>query len=392
MDVVMGRIRRWAALSVSLVLPMALGCAGFFPDTSTTTGTTTATNTGDYAYVASAYASGTTTAYTLSGFSVGTGTLTALSGFPLTLPFAPTATAINPANTILYVGGLGVIYGYTISSTGALTAIESNGSVALANANVVSMDISPDGQWLFALDSNGVAIDEFQIQAGGLLASATGASYAVTNGGTVVPSSIRVSQNESSPWVAISLGTAGDQLFSFTTSTGAITFTTQVNPPTASSADQALAFNAAGNTLYVVRSGTDAGLLPYTIGSNGSLAVVSGAPYALGSGPSSIVLDSTGTYVYVGDKVSGTISGFSIGSGGALTALSGSPYTSGTGVSSLGRDNSGKYVLATAVGGSPDVQMYSFDSTTAGKLDTSGTASTGDPYEPAGAVSVSLMH
>jgi 6-phosphogluconolactonase (cycloisomerase 2 family) len=374
-----------------LVLPMVVGCAGFFPDTSTTSGST-ATNTGDYAYVASTYASGSTAVYTLSGFSVGTGTLTALSGFPLTLPFAPMATAINPSNTILYVGGLGVIYGYAISSTGALTSIESNGSVALANANVVSMDISPDGQWLFALDANGETVDEFQIQSGGVLASATGASYAVTNGGLVLPSSIRVSQNESSPWVAISLGTAGDILYSFTTSTGAITEVTQVNPPTSSSADQALAFDAAGATLYVARSGTDGGLIPYTISSNGGLSAVSGAPYALGSGPSSIVIDATGKYIYVGNKVSDTISGFSIGTGAVLTALAGSPYTSGTDVSSLARDNSGDYILATALGGSPDVQMYSFSSTTAGMLTASGTASTGDPYEPAGAVSVSTMH
>jgi 6-phosphogluconolactonase len=376
------------------VLPMVVGCAGFFPDTSTTSGGgTTPTNTGDYAYVASATVSGSTAAYTLSGFSVGTGTLTALSGFPVTLPFAPTATAINASNTILYVGGLGVIYGYTISSTGALTQIQSNGSVALVNANVVSMDISPDGQWLFALDSNGMTIDEFEIQTGGVLSSVTGASYAVTNGGTVVPGSIRASQNTTGNlWVAAALGTGGDVLYSLNTSTGAMTLATQVNPPTTSSADQALAFDAAGATLYVVRSGTNAGLLPYTIGGNGSLSVVSGAPYALGSGPSSIVIDSTGKYVYVGNKVSSTISGFSIGTGAALTALAGSPYTSGTGVSSLGRDNSGAYILATAVNGSPDVQMYSFSSTSPGMLKTSGTASTGDPYEPAGAVAVALMH
>jgi 6-phosphogluconolactonase len=61
-------------------------------------------------------------------------------------------------------------------------------------------------------------------------------------------------------------------------------------------------------------------------------------------------------------------------------------------VSALGRDNSGTYILATALNGSPDVQMYSIDSTIPGKLDTSGTASTGDPYEPAGAVAISLMH
>ncbi len=351
------------------------------------------TNTGDYAYVASATVSGSNTAYTLSGFTVGTGTLTPLTGFPITLPFPPTTTVINSTNTYLYVAGLGVIYGYAISSTGALTQIASNGNVALVNANVVSMAISPGGQWLFALDANGVTIDEFEIQTGGVLSSVTGASYAVTNGGTVVPSSIRVSQNTTGNiWVAAALGTGGDVLYLLNTSTGAMTLATQVNPPTTSSADQALAFDAAGATLYVARSGTDGGLIPYAIGANGSLGAVSGAPYALGSGPSSIVLDATGKYVYVGNKVSNTISGFSIGTGAVLTALAGSPYAAGSGVSALGRDNSGKYILATAVGGSPDVQMYSFDATTPGMLDASGTASTGFPYEPAGAVSVSLMH
>jgi hypothetical protein len=61
-------------------------------------------------------------------------------------------------------------------------------------------------------------------------------------------------------------------------------------------------------------------------------------------------------------------------------------------VSALGRDNSGSYLLETAVDGSPDVQMYSFSSTSPGMLTTSGTASTGDPYEPAGALAVALMH
>ena len=43
------------------------------------------------------------------------------------------------------------------------------------------------------------------------------------------------------------------------------------------------------------------------------------------------MIDATGKYIYVGNKVSGTISGFSIGTGGVLTALAGSPYTSGPG-------------------------------------------------------------
>ena len=99
----------------------------------------------------------------------------------------------------------------------------------------------------------------------------------------MVPSSIRVSQNTTgSLWVAAALGTAGDVLYSLNTSTGAMAQVNQVNPPTTSSADQAVAFDAAGATLYVARSGTDGGLVPYTIGANGSLSAVSGAPYALG--------------------------------------------------------------------------------------------------------------
>ncbi|HWZ52297.1 MAG TPA: hypothetical protein VNW54_12620 [Granulicella sp.] len=287
MGVVMDRIRRWAAFSALLALPMGLGCAGFWNTTPTSTGTTP-TNTGNFAYATSSYSSSSTTAYTLTGFSVGTGTLTRLSGFPLTLPFAPTATAINPANTYLYVGGTGGIRGYVISSTGGLKQITNGSNPALATANVVSMDISPDGKWLFGLDIDidGVTIDEFQIQSGGVLSSVTGASYTVSNGQPVVPSSIRVSQNAKSLYVAAALGTGGDLLYVLDTSTGALTLANRVTPTTISSADQAVAFDSSGATLYVARSGTDAGLIPYAIGTGSTLTAVSGAPYAAGSGPS----------------------------------------------------------------------------------------------------------
>jgi hypothetical protein len=40
-------------------------------------------------------------------------------------------------------------------------------------------------------------------------------------------------------------------------------------------------------------------------------------------------------------------------------------------------DNSGDYLLAVANGGSPELSMYTFDTTTAGKLDFSTSAVTG---------------
>jgi 6-phosphogluconolactonase (cycloisomerase 2 family) len=262
----------------------------------------------------------------------------------------------------------------------------------LANANIVSMVVSPDGQWLLGLDSNSslVTIDEFQIGSTGLLTLETGAQYQLKSGDPIVASNIAVSPN--GDYVAAAVGTGGAVLFSFNTTTGALAPVYEAFPGSTTSADQAVAFDSASATLYVARSGTAGGVIPYTIGTGGVLTAVTGAPFATGNGSSSIVIDKTGKYLYVGNRTDSTISGFSIGSGAVLTALSGSPYPTGINVDALGTDNSGDYVLATAGGGTPDLDMFSFDATALGKLDAATTASTGDPTEPAGAVAIALTH
>ncbi len=102
------------------------------------------------------------------------------------------------------------------------------------------------------------------------------------------------------------------------------------------------------------------------LGQAGALTPVTGTPFAAGSGTFAVTLDPTGTYVYAANRTDGTISGYTIVPGTttaalSLTPLSGSPYASGTGVQALGMDSTGKYLLAVAVGGSPDLTMYSFD-------------------------------
>lgn len=386
-------LRRITSLGICATLLCATGCKGFFPPL-TDTGGTTPVNTGNYAYVASSYTASATPIYTISGFSIGTGTLTALSGFPLTLPFAPATMAVNPANTLLYVAGAGVLYGYSIAASGALTTIlSSTNSAALVNANIVSMDISPDGQWLVAIDANTSipTVDLFQIGSTGQLEVEDPVTYPLLGSATVAPTSIRV--DPTGTYVAASLGTGGDVLFGFTTSTGALNPLIQVNTLSTQSADQALAFDSTASTLYIVRSGTGGGVYPYAISGGGtSLTLATNAPFTTGAGPFSVVIDATGDYLYVGNRTDSTISGFSIGTGGVLTAISGSPFASGSAVNALGIDNSGKYLLATAGGGSPDLKMYSYDATTPGKLDAAATASTGDPTEPAGALAIALTH
>lgn len=376
------------------------GCAGFFPPLTTTPGGPGNT-TGNYAYIASSFlstVSGTSSVYTIKGFAVGTGTLTAISGAAQTLAVPPSAIVVMPSNSFLYVVAAGVLYGYSISSTtGALTQVLNNsGGQVLGNANIVSMAVSPDGQWLLGVDARQdfVQIDEFQIGSTGLLGGAQGASYTLQSGANIVASNIAVSPDGN--YIAASLGTGGVVLFSLTTSTGAVAPVLEQYAATSSSADQAAIFDPSSSILNVAVSGTSGGVYPYIIGSGGTLTQVAGAPFALGTtstaGPASILVDKSGKYLYVGNRTDGSISGFLIGTGGVLTGLTGSPYAAGTTVSALGYDKTGTYILATASGGSPDLQMYSFDTTNAGMLDTSTTALTGSPTEPAGAIAIALTH
>jgi 6-phosphogluconolactonase len=395
-------VKRWIAFAAVTGLFCATGCHGFFPPlTDTGGGSTGTTNTGDFVYVANSFTStvtGTSSVYSITGFTVGSGSLAAISGATESLVVAPNALVVTPSNGFLYVAASGVIYGYSISSTGTLTQLlNASGGQALANANIVSMVVSPDGQWLLGLDSNpsAVVVDEFQISSTGQLTLEAGAQYALTSGATIVASNLAVSPL--GDYLAASLGTGGEVVFGFATGTGVVTPEFEQFASTSSSGDQAAVFNSTSSTLYVAVSGTNGGVYPYTIGNAGTLTAVTGAPFSLGTGsttagPASMVIDKTGSYLYVGNRTANSISGFSIASGGVLTALSGSPYAAGTTVSALGYDNSGNYILSTASGGTPDLEMFSFDATAAGKLNAATTGSTGNPTEPAGAVAIALTH
>jgi 6-phosphogluconolactonase (cycloisomerase 2 family) len=326
---------------------------------------------------------------TLAGFAVGTGTLTAVPGSPYTLPFYPTAVAVNPANTIVFVAGNSEILAYAIQSDGSLSALNSGGAVGYAA--VASMDISPDGQWLFALDQNNISLEEFQINSStGVLTQDTPITYPVPSGATVVAQGVKFAPNGG--YLFLALGTAGDVVYPFNTSTGALSVPLSLSLGLASTnSDNALAVSPDSTLLFIARSGPAGGLAVYTIGSGGSLAQVSGSPFTAGAQPYAAAVNAAGTDVYVANRTDGTISGFSIASGsGVLTTLSGSPYQSGSGVTALAVDSSGAYLLAAANGGSPDLTMYSYDPTIMGKLDFSTSIATGT--DPTGPVALAMTH
>jgi 6-phosphogluconolactonase len=370
-------MRLWMWIGVVAAMSALTGCGSFFVYPGNGGGGTT---TGNVVYVANFSSN------SMAGFSISTtGTLTAVPSSPSALGFAPVAAVVTPTNNFLYVAGPGAIYVYVINADGSLSS-PSTGAVVAA-VTVVSLDISPDGNWLFGLDSTKTVIDQFQInKSTGALAAVAITSYTVPSG-VVVPKAIRVSPDGTLVFAA--LGTGGDVVFTFNTTSGALA-SSQTLSVSSTTSDNGVAIDGATSYVYIARSGTNGGLAVFKIGTAGALTSVAGSPFAAGNGPTSVVLDSTGAFVYVANSTDGTISGYTIGTGAALTALTGSPYAAGKLVRSLGVDSTGKYLLAASFGGSPDLSMYSFDAVTVGKLDLATSTATGTTTNAA--IAVALTH
>jgi 6-phosphogluconolactonase len=369
---------RWRGLWLAGVMALT-GCSGFFVPVNNSSGGGGGGSTSNLVYVANAATN------SVSGFGVGTATLTSVPNMPYALGFTPQAAVVTVPNSYLYVAGPTAIYAYAIGSDGSLTVPAAGAAQVVVFA--LALDVSPDGNWLVALDGTTTQLDIYKINTstGGLALNGT-VPYSISNG-QVKPKMVKVSADGGLVFAA--LGTGGDLVFTFNTSTGATALSQTLTPISTQTSDNALAVDSTTKYLYIARSGQNGGLAVYTIGAAGLLTPLAGSPFAAGAQPLAVVLDSTQKYAYVANGSDGTISGYSV-TNGVATALSSSPYGSGATVQSLTLDRSGTYLLAAAFGGSPDLTMYSFDATSGGKLNQVATAATGT--DPAGALLVTASH
>jgi 6-phosphogluconolactonase len=380
-------MRRILVLCCVLLLGVA-GCDFFVPQTNCT-GSSCPTNTGDYLYVAN---SGNTN---IAGFGVSSaGALSALSGSPYNNSVAAISLAVTPANTFLYAGTTNGTYGYTINSNGSITALNS-GAVLAQDLLATAMQVDSTGSYLLAA---GIAVSNQEQAIGvytidtttGLLTAVNGSPVTLYTGSastpTVVsPTAMLITPNNS--FVYVSLAQLGVQLLTLG-SGGALSpgSTPTYLPPLSTStspSDYGLASDPNSYFLFVAERNT--GLRVFSIGTSGGLTGVSGSPYAVGTGPTGVTLDPTGSYVYVANKGSNNISAFTLTSAsGKLTAVSGSPFASGgqTPIAMV-NDNQKKYLAVINSGtngssGNNDLQLFSFDTTTDGKLDPVSSASAGN--------------
>jgi 6-phosphogluconolactonase len=366
------RIRTLAGGAALALLLALTGCGGFFQcegksdcPASSSSGTGTGS---DYVYISNS-ASGSTD---INGFQISSGALTATTGSPYSLGYTPVAMAITPSDSYLYISSGTAIMGYSIGTGGALTILNtgtSNGTTLVAE-NCGAIAISPDGQWLFSLNTNDLTIEEYSIASGtGLLSTA--ANYQITNSfsGAILSSAIQVAP--SGQFVAVALGTAGTEIFSFNTSTGAAAYASQVSAASSSSGDFALSIDS-GNNLYVAATND---LFKYSVTSSGIPTQVSIS--STGTGPYSVALDGT-TYVYTGSENASSspiISGFTISTSNPMAQVSGSPNAATTDIAAMGVDKTSAYLVTAGYNASTGVQLFSIGST--GALTSVATAATG---------------
>jgi 6-phosphogluconolactonase len=383
-------MRRIPALFCLLLLGVTTGCDFFVSENNCTDCTTS----GDYLYVANANNT------FLAGFGVSTaGALSILTNSPYNNGVAAQSLAITPTNSFLYVATTAGIFCYALSSGGAIT-VQNSGTAVATDVVATSMQVDSTGSYLLAagigIASAAQAMGIYQINTStGLLTALTGSPLPLytgkaTTATVVTPTGMLITPNNS--YVYVSLQSLGVQVLTLGTG-GALSTGTAATflPPLSTSttpADYGLASDPTSKFLFVAEFNT--GLRVFSIGTNGTLNEVTGSPYPTGTGPTAVVLDPTGSYVYVANKGSNNISSFTFTlASGKLTAIAGSPFSSGGQLPiAFVNDNQKKYLAVINSGsngssGNSDLQLFKFDATVDGKLDPVATATTGtDPTFP----------
>jgi 6-phosphogluconolactonase len=138
----------------------------------------------------------------------------------------------------------------------------------------------------------------------------------------------------------------------------------------------AINVTGSGSLVYVSAYDATAGggyVFGFTVNSDGTLASLNnGVPFSVGTHPSALGSDASGSYLYVADAIKGVVYGYQISSG-LLTQLSGSPYPTGNSPSSIAIDSTGKFAYVANAQDS-NVIAYTIN---AGNLNSVGVYTTG---------------
>jgi len=247
-------------------------------------------------------------------------------GLPITVGSGPRAIAVNPTGTALYVSctdGAGV-YGFSIDSTsGALTALPGS-PFPNTGLRPAAITLDPSGKFAILPNNASKNVSVYSVDSGTGRLTSVGGPYAA---GTA-PVWASTDQSGTHAYV---LSDVDDAIDAYSIgSTGALSPLAPPNYQGVAADPLFSAISPNGKFFYVVNWFANVGapfpgstVSVFSIDTaSGALAMISGSPFATGSGPTSIAFEPTGKFAYVTNEFSGTVSGFSMNPAtGAMTAL-----------------------------------------------------------------------
>jgi 6-phosphogluconolactonase (cycloisomerase 2 family) len=388
---------RWALVGLGAVAFLS-GCKGFWdaPTPSPTPGSASGTfyvlNQGRQQVAGFAFASGSSTPAAVTNGSA-------------TFAAVPLAMTISPNGGFLYVSTGGGIFASSISSSGALTLLNNNQAISSDLPTSIAVDGS--GSWLLESTSGSGVLNAIPVDASTGIVDSTRTLQTFNLPNTILTRIVSSPGNATNPYIFVAMGAGGTEVIPFTATSTTNPFGTggRIAAKSSSGGATSVAVDPTNRLFYVTEtvavSGTQTGgLRVFTIGTNNTVKETSGSPYPTGgTGPSAILPTPDGNFVYVANKAvsgsaNGNISGYPIVSSGGVYSLGTLINTIAAGVSTVGlaEDNTKTYVLAVNSSNSnksPDLNTYTFDTTTSGKLVAGSTAATGtDPAQATAIVAV----
>jgi 6-phosphogluconolactonase (cycloisomerase 2 family) len=250
---------------------------------------------------------------TIYNYSVGNDdalTLATTQAFPSSAYGFAIATDPTAQYAILADNTTGLLYAYTIGANGVLSTAPTATSSSPANTYPLALTFDSTGQYVYVANAGGGnnSISEFSVGTNGALSLITTLALAGTNPNAIVA-------NPKAPYVYVVSGSSIITTYSIG-SNG--TLSPAAVSSVAAEGASGLVIDQSGQYAYAA---TSAGILEYSIQSNGGLTPIS-TPVALtGNAPYSIAIDPTNAFLYVKNTGTTNILVYSIGVNGVLSPL-----------------------------------------------------------------------
>jgi 6-phosphogluconolactonase (cycloisomerase 2 family) len=233
--------------------------------------------------------------------------------------FSPRAMLMNSSGNRLFVlnQASNNITVYSVNS-GALAEI--SGSPFLVSTGPVAMVLTPSGKFLYVLNSNLAVVFGYSVSSSGALTAIPGPPTPTGTGNQATgagPFAIAVDPGEKFVYVANTLQNTL-AILTINSSTGALAPIVD-SPFLTGTSPTSLAVTTSGPYLYVANFGSN-NVTAFSIDSSGEPTEISGSPFSTVGAPILLVSDPNGNFLYSVNQTTKLISALQITSGtGALT-------------------------------------------------------------------------